>query len=47
MLGFAGDRWSYVEYGPKDLVRKLLEKDPEKRLTAQECLQHSFFDCIK
>ena len=43
MLGFPGDRWSYVDYEAKDLVRKLLEKDPERRLTAQESLRHNFF----
>lgn len=27
-----------------DLLRKMLEKDPEKRLTAKECLNHFFFN---
>jgi len=28
-LGFEGDRWSYVAYETKDLIRKLLDKNPE------------------
>ena len=37
-LGFMGDRWSYVQYTAKDLVRKLLEKEPDRRITAQDAL---------
>jgi len=35
--------------GPEglDLLSKLLEMDPEKRMTIEEALNHSFFDDIK
>lgn len=35
--------WEEVSQTAKDLVRKLLEVDPEERLTAEEALQNSFF----
>ena len=35
-----GDAWHEVTIGAKDLVKKLLEKDPKKRLSAGEALQH-------
>ncbi|CAH1796944.1 unnamed protein product [Owenia fusiformis] len=34
--------WSDVSENAKDLVRKLLVTDPEKRLTAREALQHQW-----
>jgi len=35
--------WSHVSATAKDLIGKLLMTDPEKRLTAQEALQHPWF----
>ena len=35
-----GEYWEHVSEEAKDLVSKLLEMDPEKRLTAHEALQH-------
>ena len=31
----------------KDLVRRLLEKDPKKRMTADECLEHPWIKVNK
>lgn len=28
-----------------DLIEKMLEYDPTKRLTLDQCLQHEFFSC--
>ena len=30
-----------------DLIKKMLELDPLKRFSAEECLQHPFFESIK
>lgn len=29
-----------------DLIEKMLDYDPAKRLTLDQCLQHSFFSCF-
>jgi serine/threonine protein kinase len=31
---------------PKDLIRKCLVVDPEKRITVGECLKHPFFNTV-
>lgn len=31
---------------PKDLIRKCLVVDPEKRITVRECLKHPFFNTV-
>lgn len=36
--------WDCISDQAKDLVQKMLEKDPEKRLTATEALQHPWFN---
>ncbi|XP_059499071.1 dual specificity protein kinase CLK2 isoform X1 [Stegostoma tigrinum] len=30
-----------------DLIERMLEYEPSKRITLAECLQHPFFDCLK
>lgn len=37
---FPSDEWDNVSEDAKDLVRGMLCKDPAKRLTAEQCLQH-------
>ncbi|KAK1356593.1 hypothetical protein POM88_049849 [Heracleum sosnowskyi] len=39
-LDFKRDPWPKVSDSAKDLVRKMLNPDPKKRLTAQEVLDH-------
>lgn len=39
---FPSDEWSNVSDQAKDLVRGMLCKDPEKRLTAEQCLSHEW-----
>jgi calcium-dependent protein kinase len=35
--------WMKVSYRATDLMKKLLKKNPKKRLTVQEALEHDFF----
>jgi len=35
--------WDRVSDSAKDLLTKMLEKDPSKRISAQECLEHEWF----
>jgi calcium/calmodulin-dependent protein kinase I len=35
-----GEGWDVISESAKDLIRKLLVKDPKKRLTAEQALQH-------
>lgn len=39
-LDFTSDPWPSISDGAKDLVRRMLERDPRKRLTAHEVLCH-------
>jgi len=39
---FDGEEWLEVSKEAKDLIKKLICK-PEKRLTAQEALEHKWF----
>ncbi|KAA8539057.1 hypothetical protein F0562_025749 [Nyssa sinensis] len=39
-LDFTSDPWPSISEGAKDLVRKMLVRDPRKRLTAHEVLCH-------
>ncbi|KAJ4744732.1 Calcium-dependent protein kinase [Rhynchospora pubera] len=39
-LDFQSDPWPNISDGAKDLVRKMLVRDPKKRLTAHEVLKH-------
>lgn len=38
------DDWKEFSQNAKDIVSRLLIKDPSKRLTAQEALKHPWFD---
>ena len=42
---FEGEEWDEISKEAKDLIKKLICK-PEKRLTAQEALQHKWFKKI-
>lgn len=42
-LDFSSDPWPSISDGAKDLVRRMLVRDPRKRLTAHEVLCESFF----
>lgn len=39
---FDGDAWDHISKDAKSLIKKMIAK-PEKRLTAQECLEHKWF----
>lgn len=41
---FSDAIWDDISDEAKDLIRNLLVKDPSKRLTAVEILQHPWFD---
>ena len=34
--------WEFVSKDAKDLITRLLEKDPLKRLTLEDCLMHQW-----
>ena len=40
-LDFTSDPWPSISEGAKDLVRRMLVRDPKKRLTAHEVLCES------
>ncbi|CAN1306801.1 Calcium-dependent protein kinase 20 [Linum perenne] len=42
-LDFVSDPWPNISDGAKDLVRKMLVRDPKKRLTAHEVLREHIF----
>lgn len=46
-LRFEGFVWEKISEDCKDLIRKLLEKDPKKRLTATEALNHKWFNSLQ
>ena len=39
--------WNTISDQAKDLVTKMLQKDPKKRITAQQCLDHPWFARIE
>jgi calcium-dependent protein kinase len=43
-INLNNDEWEEVSNEAKDLVSKLLEKDPNKRITAQEAIKHPFIN---
>lgn len=40
-------KWQHVSELAKDLIRKILVKDTSIRYSAQECLQHEWFNLIE
>ena len=42
-LEFDPADWDTVSDEAKDLVSKMLNKDPKKRLSAEDCLSHEWF----
>jgi len=42
-IDFSEDTWKLVSKEGKDLVRKMLEKEPQKRLAITDCLRHDWF----
>lgn len=43
---FTSPEWSDISEDPKDLIRKCLVVDPEKRITVKEVLKHPFFNTV-
>lgn len=43
---FDGEEWEDVSKEAKDLIKKLITQ-PEKRLTAEEALEHKWFKMFK
>ena len=41
-VDFTSDPWPNISAGAKDLCKKLLQKNPQKRITAKEGLQHTW-----
>uniref|UniRef100_A0A1B0DK85 Uncharacterized protein n=1 Tax=Phlebotomus papatasi TaxID=29031 RepID=A0A1B0DK85_PHLPP len=44
---FTSPEWADISEDPKDLIRKCLVVDPEKRITVQEALRHPFFNTVR
>lgn len=40
---FESDPWPSISYECKDLIGKMLIKDPKERITVDDALKHSFF----
>ncbi|XP_052201199.1 calcium-dependent protein kinase 8-like [Diospyros lotus] len=47
VIDFKRDPWPKVSENAKDLVKKMLEPDPKKRLTAQQVLEHPWVQNAK
>lgn len=43
-LEFEPTDWSSISDEAKDLVSNMLTKDPAERITASQCLEHSWFN---
>lgn len=39
----SGYPWEQISESVKDLISKLLVKDPKERLRAEECMEHPWF----
>merc|ERR1712137_1439930 len=46
-LNLTHPKWAKVSDDAKDLIAKLLVKDPEKRITLEGALKHRWFDKLK
>ncbi|XP_037918672.1 phosphorylase b kinase gamma catalytic chain, skeletal muscle/heart isoform isoform X4 [Hermetia illucens] len=44
---FTSPEWADISEDPKDLIRKCLVVDPEKRITVSEALRHPFFQTMQ
>ncbi|EYU46253.1 hypothetical protein ABFS82_04G059600 [Erythranthe guttata] len=47
VIDFKRDPWPKVSDNAKDLVKKMLDPDPSRRLTARQVLEHSWLQNIK
>ncbi|OVA16039.1 Protein kinase domain [Macleaya cordata] len=45
-LDFLSDHWPSVSESAKDLVKKMLVRDPKRRLTTRQVLCHPWIDCV-
>ena len=43
---FYDEEWNEISKKAKDLCKKMLKKNPNERLSAQECLKHDWFEII-
>ncbi|KFD51180.1 hypothetical protein M514_07944 [Trichuris suis] len=43
---FRSPEWDEISESAKDLIRKMLQVEPKKRITAKEALAHSFFQQV-
>ena len=42
-----GDDWKAISFEASDLVKKMLNKNADQRVSAEECLQHPWFTSLK
>nr|GEX38198.1 calcium-dependent protein kinase 8-like [Tanacetum cinerariifolium] len=47
VINFKRDPWPKISDNAKDLVKKMLDPDPKRRLTAQEVLEHPWLSNVK
>lgn len=47
MYSFDKPRWKHVSGAAKDLISKLLEMDPNKRISAADAMSHPWFQIRK
>lgn len=45
-LNFSSDPWPHISESAKDLIRRILVRDPKKRLTAHEVLCELFYPIL-
>ncbi len=43
-ISFTGDDWRNLSLEARDLVTRMLDRDPLLRPTAKDCLQHAWMD---
>ena len=44
MVSFAEPRWTRISEECKNLVKRMIERDPERRVSAEEALKHPWFN---